>query len=156
MDPMQPLPPSVRRLWQMVALSTGIGLVVALAAIELAVRRQVDDVPGPALLVPVTAGAVVGGLAFTWAGLAYRAWRFELTDAWVRASWGVVQHYTATVPRNRVQTLTSHNGPLDRLLGLTTITIHTAGAGSPNVSIPHLEDTTVEWLRGELARAPVE
>jgi membrane protein YdbS with pleckstrin-like domain len=64
----------------------------------------------------------------------------------------VVGHHTATIPRNRVQTLTSENGPIDRLLGLTSVTVHTAGAGAPNLSIPHLEDATVEWLRGELAR----
>lgn len=153
---MQPLPTSVRRLWQILALVNALLLAVALAAIETALRRSIDDLPVPTMAVPLLAGGILGAVALWWTGAAYRNWRFELTDSWIQASRGVVQHYTATIPRNRVQTLTSHNGPLDRLLGLTSVTIHTAGAGSPNLSIPHLEDSTVEWLRNELARAPAE
>jgi hypothetical protein len=147
----QPLPIAVRRLWRVTALTSGALAAIVLGGIELAVRIGLD-VPLPPALVPVAVGAIVAGAGWLGANVRYRSWRFELTDEWIQARWGVVGHHTATIPRNRVQTLTSENGPIDRLLGLTSVTVHTAGAGAPNLSIPHLEDATVEWLRGELAR----
>lgn len=120
-------------------------------AIDLVSRRQLDLVVPPVIL-PVLLAALAGVAAWWLADLKYRAWRFELTDEWVQARWGVLTHHSATIPRNRIQTVTSQNGPIDRLLGLTSVTIHTAGAGAPNLAIPHLDDATVEWLRHELAR----
>jgi uncharacterized protein len=139
------------------ALAAGALTLVVLGAAEVFLRRTFDA-PGllPPVLVPALVALGVAVPAWFWATMRYRSWRFELTDSWIQARWGVINRYCATVPRNRVQTLTSHNGPLDRLLGLTSVTVHTAGAGAPNLAIPHLEDRTVEWLRGELARGPLD
>lgn len=130
-----------------------VGLGVAVAAGEVAWRRLGDPglVPG---LVPLVVGAAVLAAGLAVANVRYQAWRFELTDDWIQARWGVVTHHTATIPRNRVQTMTSENGPIDRYLGLTTVVVHTAGARSPDLRIPHLDDSTVTWLRSELARGP--
>jgi membrane protein YdbS with pleckstrin-like domain len=125
-----------------------IALIGGAAGIVLSVATSA---PNWLVAVPVAIGVVSGVLGWLTAGVRYRSWRFELTDEWIHARWGVVTRHGATIPRNRVQTLTSENGPLDRVLGLTSITVHTAGAGAPNLSIPHLEDATVEWLRSELA-----
>jgi membrane protein YdbS with pleckstrin-like domain len=150
----QPLPDSVRRLWRLTAVGTGAA-TVAFALIADLSSRTVLDPPVPPVVVPVLLGAAVGAVGWWWATVRYRSWRFELTDEWVRARWGVVTHRTATIPRNRVQTVTSQNGPIDRILGLTSVVIHTAGIGAPNLAIPHLADDTVEWLRHELARGTV-
>lgn len=151
----QPLPVAVRRLWRAIASIVGVVVGAALTALDLVVRRSVDP-PVPSVVVPVAVGLVLLVLGWLLATLLYRSWRFELTNEWIQARWGVISHHTATIPRNRVQTVTSANGPVDRFLGLTSVTIHTAGAGAPNLSIPHLDDSTVEWLRGELARGGVD
>ncbi|MEM7338611.1 MAG: PH domain-containing protein [Actinomycetota bacterium] len=120
----------------------------------LDVAYRVTDVSGPSVppaVVPLAVGALVGGIGLVFATLRYKSWRFELTDEWIHARWGVITRQTATIPRNRIQTLTSENGPIDRLLDLTSVTVHTAGSAAPNLAIPHLKDETVEWLRSELA-----
>ncbi|MGI9616863.1 MAG: PH domain-containing protein [Acidimicrobiales bacterium] len=147
---MQPLPHAVRRLWRASALIGGAVIALVGGTVTIAVSAS-TSVPNWLVAIPVVAGLTIGALSWLTAGMRYRSWRFELTEDWIHARWGVVTHHAATIPRNRVQTLTSENGPLDRMLGLTSITVHTAGAGAPNLSIPHLEDTTVEWLRSELA-----
>ena len=152
---MQPLPISVRRLWRLGAIGLGFGLAVVGGMFDVLSHDRLGS-PVPSLLVPLIVAIVVGGVGWLMAGLRYRAWRFELTEEWIQARWGVVTRHCATIPRNRVQTLTSENGPVDRLLGLTSVTVHTAGAGAPNLSIPHLDDRTVEWLRGELARGATD
>jgi membrane protein YdbS with pleckstrin-like domain len=148
---MQPLPLAVRRLWRAIAVSQGVVTLILAVGVDLSLRREVE-VPIPVLIAPVAVTIVVIVAGWALATIRYRSWRFELTEEWIQARWGVLTRRTATIPRNRVQTLTSENGPIDRVLGLTSVTVHTAGAGAPNLSIPHLEDRTVEWLRGELAR----
>ncbi len=130
-----------------VGVATGIVLVV----VDLAARRVLDP-PVPPIVGPVLVAAATGGVGWLVASARYRGWGFELNDEWISGRWGVIGRHRATIPRNRVQTVTSENGPVDRFLGLTSVTVHTAGAGAPNLSIPHLDDDTVEWLRHELAR----
>ncbi|MEM9135349.1 MAG: PH domain-containing protein [Actinomycetota bacterium] len=151
---MQPLPPEVRRLWRISAIGLAAGLAVAVGVVDFFILQENDAVLPPAVL-PIAVFIVVGGLGVVIADAYYHRWRFELTEDWIQARWGVIGRRTATVPRNRVQTVTSENGPIDRLLGLTSITVHTAGVGAPNLDIPHLDDGTVEWLRSELARGAV-
>lgn len=151
---MQPLPSEVRRLWRISAFGLAVGLAAAVGVLDFLIRRD-NDVPWPPAVVPLAVFVVVAAVGTVVAEASYRRWRFELTDDWIQARWGVIGHRTATVPRNRVQTVTSENGPIDRLLGLTSITVHTAGVGAPNLDIPHLDDETVEWLRSELARGAV-
>lgn len=147
---MQPLPQTVMRLWRTIPLVVG-AIIAVIGGIGSAVLNASTAAPVWLAALPIVVGATIAAIGWLTAGVRYRSWRFELTDEWIHARWGVITRHAATIPRNRVQTLTSENGPLDRLLGLTSITVHTAGAGAPNLSIPHLEDTTVEWLRSELA-----
>jgi membrane protein YdbS with pleckstrin-like domain len=143
----------VRTLW--VGAGAGIGAALAIAGgiADVASRRAWDIDPAvPPVVIPVALGVLVALVGALLADATWKRWGFQLTDQWIRVRHGVVNHREAVIPRNRVQTVTSENGPLDRLLGLTTITVHSAGLGSPNIGIPHLDDRTAEWLRTELGR----
>lgn len=155
---MQPLPIAVRRLWWGFAIAQSVGALLVLGTLDVVSRRRFDVEwsPWPVLAGPLLVAVAILLIALPVAEVRYRAWGFELTDDWIQARWGVIGRRSATIPRNRVQTLTSENGPIDRLLGLTSVTVHTAGAGAPNLPIPHLDDPTVEWLRWELARGAVD
>lgn len=94
-----------------------------------------------AALLWFTTGWQVAGLALTLAAatahimimprLRYRVHRWELaTEAlYTRSGWLTI-HWTVT-PVSRVQTVTTHRGPLQRRLGLTTLTVTTASAKGP-------------------------
>ncbi|MFV0525956.1 MAG: PH domain-containing protein [Acidimicrobiales bacterium] len=144
------LPPSVQRVWRAAAVASGLGTLIVGSIIDVAVRDGVD-VPFPRFVVPAVLALLEVVISWWIADARYRSWRIELTDQWIGARWGVVIQRRAIVPRNRVQTVTSENGPLDRMLGLTTVVVHTAGAGAPNLRIPFMEHDTVEWLADELA-----
>ena len=153
----QPLPPTVLTVWRIGATLSGLALCLTLGAAEVVVRRLSEfNPPVPPLLLPVTIGIAVGGLGWVIANRRFNSWGFTLTDEWMQAQWGVFIRRTATIPRNRVQIMTSSNGPIDRLMGLTSVQIHTAGVFAPNITIPHLEDATVHWLREELARGTID
>jgi membrane protein YdbS with pleckstrin-like domain len=98
---------------------------------------------------PVIIGA---GIGYWWAGVKFRNWGWQIGDRWIEAKHGVVGHHRVVIPRNRIQTVTTNSGPIDRMLDLETITVHTAGAGAPNLTIPHLATSTVEEIRSQLGQ----
>ncbi|MEE7560624.1 PH domain-containing protein, partial [Xanthomonas sp. Kuri4-2] len=56
------------------------------------------------------------------------------------------------VPRTRVQHLDLRRGPLERLAGLTTLVVHTAGTRLNAVAVAGLDQHDAEQLRDRLAR----
>lgn len=140
------LPPSIRKLWLLVALAEALILVIVAVVIGVAV----DDLF--VLVAAVGTAIVLGGLRVWMAERRYRNWRWGVDERWVERSSGVFIKTTQVVPRNRVQTLTTRTGPIDRRLDLSSIIVHTAGTHTPNLVIPHLDATTTERLRAELGR----
>lgn len=55
------------------------------------------------------------------------------------------------VPYGRMQTVSMHRGPIDRMLGLASLRMSTASAGA-SVSIPGLPLAEAERLRDHLIR----
>jgi len=77
-------------------------------------------------------------------------WRLDAQGLAVRrGNWW--QHETR-VPASRVQHLDLRRGPLERLCGLATLVVHTAGTRHNAVTVPSLDAATAEQLRDRLAR----
>ncbi len=148
---MRELPNAVRRLWRFSAVTVAAVLAVGGYVFLVVGTFAVGPVPGWAWAVPAAIGGAALAVGLLLADALYKSWRFGLSEDAVEARWGVVSKSRAVVPRNRVQTVTTEDGPIDRWLGLSTITVHTAGARTPNLRIPHLETETVAWIRRELA-----
>jgi membrane protein YdbS with pleckstrin-like domain len=140
----EPLPPSVRKLWRLSALASGVVLAVGFVALAVVVDNTLVFPLGIAF------AAVVAAARFLVVDARYRQWRWGLDERWIERRSGVVIRTTQVVPRSRVQTVTTRTGPLDRWLGLRSVTVHTAGTHTPNLSIPHLDDVTAERIRTEL------
>lgn len=141
----------MRTLWRGSASVVAVVVLLVFGAADVGLRIADLAPPWPPLVGPAALAAITAAVGLAVANARYRHWRYHLDEASVAATWGVLNRRSAVVPRNRVQTVTTSDGPLDRLLGLTTVTVHTAGALAPNLTIPHLDDATVDWLRQELA-----
>ncbi len=146
------LPAVVRRLWSWsnVATFAVLGLIVSIGAGALGIATDAGQ--GTALAVGgvIVLTAAFGVLGFWWGGRRYDTWRWRLDGDLIEAHWGVLWRHTRLVPRHRVQTVSTDSGPIDRRLGLRTLTVHTAGQATPNLSIPHLTEADVAWIRSEL------
>ena len=140
------LPPSVRTLWRLVAVAEALVLVIAAFVLGIAVDHSV------VLVAALVTAVVLGGFRIWMAERRYRHWRWGIDARWVERSSGIFVRTTQVVPRNRVQTLTTRTGPIDRRLGLSSIIVHTAGTHTPNLVIPHLDAATTERIRAELGR----
>ncbi|MGY2062628.1 PH domain-containing protein, partial [Nocardia gipuzkoensis] len=79
----------------------------------------------------------------------YHVHRWEITDEAVYTRTGWITQESRVAPITRVQTVDTHRGPLERLLGLATVTVTTASsAGAVRITALDLAvaDRTVTRL----------
>lgn len=84
--------------------------------------------------------------------LSYRGWGYRLREHDLLVRHGVVTREYVAVPLARVQQVDASSGPLERVLGLTTLVVHTAGTRAARTQIPGLPSEHAELLRDELSR----
>ena len=143
------LHPRIRLLWAAVAVL--FGLVVAV--VGLLVERSVVDLP--AWVVPLVAVAVVV-LGVAHAVERYRVWRFQLQDDALYLERGVFTRVETAVPYVRVQHIDTQRGPIDRVAGLSSVVVYTAGSRGADVSVPGLAPERARRLRDRLRELAVE
>jgi uncharacterized protein len=122
----------------------------------------------PSTIITTVAGLALDGVA-VWVGLGfvvlwvllltwyhparYRRWRWRLTDLAVELRYGVVTRSQETVPYFRIQQIDIVQGPLDRLLHLSTLQVTTASA-TGRAALPGIAEGDAPGVRKELlARA---
>jgi len=96
--------------------------------------------------VGLAAAAVVLAGWWVWAGLVHRSYGWTLTDGTVELQHGVLLQRRVVMPRSGVQNVTKSSSPLARRLGLASVTVHSAGAATPNLMIPDLADDVGDEL----------
>jgi uncharacterized protein len=123
---------------------TALRIRATIAAIPLAVAGFVAD---QALLQinPLPFGVLVGFTVFAALVLVirlparrYGARGFQLSNDRLRVVRGILWRADTVVPFGRVQHIDVNQGPLDRALGIATLTVHTAGNHNASVSLPGL------------------
>ncbi len=104
------------------------------------------------LLIPLAAaasGALLGAW-FGWRRHRLTFWRLDAQSLGVRR--GHMWQSESQVPVSRVQHLDLRRGPLERMAGLATLIVHTAGSRMNTVAVAGLEQADAERLRDRLAR----
>ncbi len=84
--------------------------------------------------------------------LRYRGWKYQLRQHDLLVQHGVVTHQTIAVPLARIQQVDTSSSPFERLLGLTTLVVRTAGTRAARTRIPGLPSARATALRDELSR----
>ncbi|MBU4338385.1 PH domain-containing protein [Patescibacteria group bacterium] len=101
-------------------------------------------------------------LSYVWAKLSYHFYRYELREDGFRIEMGVITKKYVTIPYDRIQNVDIYRGILARILGLSALSIQTAGSSRPlsgggysggaEGSLPGLSINDAEQLRDELIR----
>jgi membrane protein YdbS with pleckstrin-like domain len=141
------LHPRVQALWATSTLVTAAVIgVVGIAA------RTVVDVPWWLI------AAVVGGILFLGVALAvarYRRWQYEIRDDALYLDRGVITEVQTVVPLVRIQHVDTQRGPFQRMLGLASTVVYTAGSRGADVRIPGLTPEDATALQAQLKRLAV-
>lgn len=143
------LAPRVQTWWRIgfalnaVVPSILLGAVSWFGAFERSVPHVVAAAGAPWL--------VAGLLALRIPARRYAAWRYRVTPDALRLDRGVMFRVESVVPYTRIQHVDTEQGPLERLLGLSHVTVHTASGSGSNLTIPGLTPEDGHALREHLA-----
>jgi membrane protein YdbS with pleckstrin-like domain len=151
-EPALQLDPRVMRLWALewAGFAVVCGAATAAVALPLAFADN-----GTAALVFGFCGGILTlalvALALVQPRLAYRRFRYEITELGLYVARGRLWRRWQVVPHARVQTVDTKRGPLERQFGLVTVAVTTASARG-GTDVPGLDTGVADALVEELAR----
>ena len=85
--------------------------------------------------------------------LAYARWRFCVDDRLMRMRYGILFVEERLVPVPRMQHIDLMRGPIERLFGLATLVVFTAGNEGSSFRVPGLAVGRAQELRDRILRA---
>jgi membrane protein YdbS with pleckstrin-like domain len=138
------LDPRVETLWQ---INAALGWVVwiLLACVLLLV---LDRTPAWATFL----APVASTYAMAVPARRYRHFTFRVSEVDVRVAHGWLWRTESVVLHSRIQHVDTRQGPVERMMGLATVVVFTAGSVGAMVAIPGLAAARAEALRDELVR----
>jgi len=116
------------------------------------VSRLVFTLP---IWVPAAVFVVFLGGGVGLALVRYRVWRYEVRDDALYLERGVFTRVRTVVPFVRIQHVDSSRGPLERLIGLASTVVYTAGSRGADVTVPGLTPDGADDLRERLKRLAI-
>lgn len=146
----QSLDPRVVKLWRMNFL-IGFGIVI------LATLAAVISIgyAAPAARIWLAIGWVAQTAVCLWFSFwfpprYYRSWRWRIDAKVLELRHGRLIERTRLIPLARLQHVDLERGPLERMHGLASLVIHTAGTHAASTTIPGLEAEAAARLRDHL------
>lgn len=159
LDVPRDLASTVRLQW-IVRSVVGAGFIGAIAAGITSVIGAVTTMLSGGIRTPATVGGAVFGLVvllgIVRAVLLYRSWTYVVRPDSLYLSRGVFTRVRTVVPYVRVQHVDTRRSPLERLLGLSTLVVYTAGSRGADVRIPGLTPGGASTLQQRLERLAIE
>jgi len=151
-----PPDPRAIRMWQMSSLIFFGLLMLALLVVALLLgwtgRGSVYWLlPGWALL-----AVLCGWFSFWFPVREWRATGWRLDDQVLLTRGGVWFQVIRLLPLNRLQHVDLHRGPLERMCGLASLVLHTAGTHAESITIRGLDADEAALLRNRLVALGVE
>jgi uncharacterized protein len=142
------LHPAVRVLWWLQAALVALGTVIVAAVIDVFVGTAL---PWPRWLLTGAVTALTVTAAVVIPSVRYRAYSYQLRadDLWIRS--GVFWRRVTVIPYIRLQFVDTRQGPVERMLGLSQLVVHTAAVGTSG-TVPGLSTQAAQSLRERLAQ----
>jgi membrane protein YdbS with pleckstrin-like domain len=146
---METLHPNVRIVWGVSRLVVALLVGVVVGVIDRFVLH-IGMWLGPA------AALVVAVCTIPFVLLQYRVWRFEIQEDALYLERGVLTRVESAVPFVRIQHIDTQRGPIERLAGLASVGVYTAGTQGSDVSIPGLRPEQAQDIQNQLRDLAIE
>ena len=147
--PFTRLNPRVRVLWLVLWALETAAVVALLAAAPLLAVLTGRRFAGWLVLAVTLASLLYAMLALARVQLRYRRTGYRLAAQTLDLAVGVWWRCETTTPYFRVQHVDVAQGPLERLLGLSKLVVHTASARQ-RMTIPGMDASEVDALRDQI------
>lgn len=129
------LHPNYKLMMRVGAIISGLVLMVIAIVVEGILRSEIGlpygVIMGPVLLLALFFIIRVPSARFNARG-------YQISHDRLRVVRGIMWHSDTIVPFGRVQHIDVDQGPIERALGIATITLHTAGSHNASVHLPGL------------------
>jgi len=135
--------PRVVAVWRIAAL-----IWAALFAAACVVATLIAEISSLWALAPALLAVA---LALYMPGARWRAWSYRVGEIDLRLARGVLWRTESVVLHARIQHVDTRQGPVERMFGLASVVVYTAGSVGAMVSIPGLIAADAEALRDRLA-----
>lgn len=126
----------------------GILGLIGVVALWLFVSEQIWWMLGLGLYAVVICGLLV--MALVWPKIEYRHYFWRLDDKGLEIKRGVLWRHRISVPTARLQHADISQGPVQRMFGLSKLTVYTAGTSNASVELDGLSHDTSAWVRDQL------
>ncbi len=142
----RPLDRRMLTIWTVEEGAWSAVLVVLAAAADVAVRAVGLDLPWPPGLAAVP--VLLLGALTTWKvpSARFRNWSYEVAEEALELRHGVIERVHSAIPYYRVQYVDINQGPIERMVGLARLRVHTAAASS-DATIPGIASGEADALR---------
>ena len=101
-------------------------------------------------------GVAIALLGMVFAVFRYRVWGYELREDSLYLVRGVLTRRDTSVPFVRVQHVDTRRSPTERLAGLASVVVYTAGSRGADITVPGLTPERAEELRERLRELAAE
>lgn len=118
-----------------------VQLVATFGALAVLIRGT----PYAALLIPLALLAIIAV-----AVLRYWFFRFRIEEDGIRIRQGILERTSVELPFHRIQGINVERRPMDRLLGLVTVSLDTAGSETTEGELPCVSRDLAEELRARI------
>ncbi len=147
---MNKLDPQVKAIWafRIFLKFFFIGLIILLAEI-IFVPSHWDFMP-PSGVIGLSIIVLALLMALIWPPLMYRFWAFDIREQEMYIERGVITRIHTTAPYTRIQHLDVRQGVFERMFGLASLVVYTAGTRGADIEIPGLPRSYAEQLRDSL------
>ena len=150
-EPTTPLDPKIKFAWRIGRLFRLALFTVPIAALSFALIFQFWNFKTAVLLIGIYLMYHII-FALVWPSFEYRYFRYDVRDHDLLVQQGVLFRRMSSIPHHRIQHVDTQQGPVDRMLGLSSLQLYTASGMSADGSIPGLAEAEAERLRDELSR----
>lgn len=144
----QTLEPAIQGIW---VIQSAIS--AAILGVISGVAFSILDVGGPWVGGAVFTVGVILGIVFSI--LRYRIWTYQVRADSLYLRRGVLTRVNTVAPYVRIQHVDTRRGPLERVFGLATTVVYTAGSRGADVSIPGLTPERADDLQTRLKQLAI-
>lgn len=143
---MEKLSFKIKYFWILTSLITGFVIGIPIYAV---LRGPVGSIT---LAIPL----VLTVFLVAYSVLRYRSWAFDLKEDHFYREHGVFKKVYSMVPHVRIQHIDTNRGPVERLLGLSTVRVYTAGSKGADIKVPGLERERAKEIQKKLRNVAIE
>lgn len=145
-----PLDPRVVSLWRLdQAMGCGFVLLLLLGGVGIVFLTATEYLIGASLAWLLCLGLSVW-FVFWYPGQAYRAWGYRIDERVLEIRSGLLFRSLQLLPLSRIQHVDLQRGPLERLYGLSSMILFTAGTRDAAITLPGLDAEEAMRLRDHL------